>query len=272
LHQDTAGFFSTQPMHPPENTLTPCATEPQGIVHSVNENGAARSELEQERLKCAQLEKLAAAAGIIAHDFNNILTGLMGNLSLAQLEAEPGSTLAQCLAKAERAGIRLRDMGCALSAFSHDASPETKPASSAPAPEAPQPPRESRPKDGPVRILIMDDESSIRELTGRMLSSVGFEVKTANEGEDAFRQYRAAMDAGNPFDAVLLDLRVPLGMGGYEAFQAIRGINPTVKAIISSGQCENPIMANYRQHGIAAVVPKPYKVHELLNAVRQAVA
>jgi CheY-like chemotaxis protein len=143
--------------------------------------------------------------------------------------------------------------------------PASVTAASKPIPE-PAPPKENH-----ARILVMDDEQSIRELTGRMLSSVGFQVDTAEEGGDALRQYREAMEGGKPFDAVLLDLRVPLGMGGFEAFQAIRGLNPAVKAIISSGHAENPIMTNYRQHGIAAVVPKPYNVNELVTAVRQTV-
>jgi CheY-like chemotaxis protein len=129
-----------------------------------------------------------------------------------------------------------------------------------------------RRKENHGRILVMDDEQSIRELTGRMLSSAGFQVDTADEGGDALRQYREALAAGKPFDAVLLDLRVPCGMGGYEAFQAIRGINPGVKAIISSGQAESAIMANYREHGITAVVPKPYNVNELLDAVCQTIS
>jgi len=139
--------------------------------------------------------------------------------------------------------------------------------------EAPSPKRKPRPAiTMRARILVMDDEQTIRNLTGKMLASAGYQVETANEGEDAVRKYQAAMDAGNRFDVVVLDLRVPLGMGGFEAFKAIREIDPGVKAIISSGHTENPIMSSYREHGIADVVPKPYRVDELVDAVRRTVS
>jgi CheY-like chemotaxis protein len=137
-------------------------------------------------------------------------------------------------------------------------------------------PAVTRPKPKPAaaprinaRILVMDDEQPIRELTGRMLASVGFTVETACEGEEAIRKYRAALDDGARFDVILLDLRVPMGMGGFDAFQAIREFDPTVKAIISSGQAEHSIVSSFRAHGIAALVPKPYKIDDLLDTVRK---
>jgi len=384
-----------------------------GVCIDVTEVRANRDALAEERQKRTNLESLAFHAGRTAHAFNNLLTGVLGNLSLAQMEADPGSTLAVSLNEAERACLRTRDLVAAMSTFSQEGGPvktalpleqcirqavlaaglgaevrcgiridpglwsvaanepqirqvfadllvnagrampgggiieidawNTRaveklrpgryvairvtdhgaeiptihlnrifeanvtareggiglatshsivanhggellaeshggagvsftiylPAAVA---EAPKPKIEVvQRKENHARILVMDDEQSIRELTGRMLSSAGFQVDMADEGGDALRQYREAFAAGKPFDAVLLDLRVPCGMGGYETFQAIRGINPGVKAIISSGQAESSIMANYREHGIAAVVPKPYNINELLNAVYQTV-
>jgi DNA-binding NarL/FixJ family response regulator len=80
------------------------------------------------------------------------------------------------------------------------------------------------------------------------------------------------MEAGRPFDVVILDLTVPSGMGGYDAFKAMRAFDPGVKAIVSTGYSHEPVVLNYKAHGITGVAPKPYKVRELLNAVEAALA
>jgi len=113
----------------------------------------------------------------------------------------------------------------------------------------------------------MDDELPILELTARLLKSRGYEVATATDGDAAVSQYRAAMDAGQRFDAVILDLTVPERMGGYDAFKAIRAFDPTVKAIVSSGYSHEPVVLHYKDYGIAGIAPKPYRMSELLGAV-----
>jgi DNA-binding NtrC family response regulator len=113
----------------------------------------------------------------------------------------------------------------------------------------------------------MDDEASILELTGRMLRTQGYEVVTTVDGAAAVAEYRVAMEAGRQFDAVILDLTVPSGMGGFDAFKAIQAFDPGVKAIVSSGYSHEPVVLNYRKYGIAGIAPKPYKVKELMAAV-----
>lgn len=117
------------------------------------------------------------------------------------------------------------------------------------------------------RILVMDDEPPILELTVRLLKSRGYEVETAMDGGMAVNQYRLALDAGRRFDLVILDLTVPEKMGGYEAFEAIKALDPAVKAIVSSGYSHEPVVLRYKDYGIAGVAPKPYRVSELLGAV-----
>jgi CheY-like chemotaxis protein len=117
------------------------------------------------------------------------------------------------------------------------------------------------------RVLVMDDEIPILDLTVRLLATRGYEVETATDGGMAVERYRAAMEAGKPFDVVILDLTVPEKMGGYDAFKAMREFDPAVKAIVSSGYSHEPVVLNYRDYGIAGVAPKPYRVGELLGAV-----
>ncbi len=139
------------------------------------------------------------------------------------------------------------------------------------APETPmdQPATLAAPKQTRWRVLVMDDEVAILELTSRLLKAGGYEVETVLDGTTAISRYQEAMTEGCPFDVLILDLTVPDKMGGYAAFQAIREIDPLVKAIVSSGYSHDPVVINYKEYGIAAVAPKPYRVSELLGAVER---
>lgn len=119
-----------------------------------------------------------------------------------------------------------------------------------------------KPVPGRGKILVMDDEAMIRELAGSMLRHLGYQVDFAEEGHAAVRKYQAALDASAPFDAVILDLTIKGGMGGQETIRHLKAINPAVKAIVSSGYSENPVIANYKDYGFCEVVAKPYEVIE----------
>ncbi|MGD9310780.1 MAG: PAS domain S-box protein, partial [Desulfosarcina sp.] len=116
---------------------------------------------------------------------------------------------------------------------------------------------------GSGRILVMDDEDFIRELASMMLQKMGFEVTLAEDGQQAVALYREALDAGSPFDAVILDLTVPGGMGGKETMRQLSAVDPRVRAIVSSGYSNDPVMANYADYGFRAAVRKPYLVQEM---------
>ena len=124
----------------------------------------------------------------------------------------------------------------------------------------------------PVSILFMDDEPSIRRATARALVLMGHRVDEAVDGAEAVRLYRERSEAGEPYDAIVLDLTVPGGMGGSDAFAAIREIDPGVCAIVSSGYSSDPVMATAREHGFAGVLPKPYTPSDLLAVLAQVFA
>lgn len=118
------------------------------------------------------------------------------------------------------------------------------------------------------RILIMDDEVLIRNVVGRILTRIGYEVGFARDGTEAINLYRKAKESGHPFDIVFMDLTIPGGMGGKETIQMLYEADPEVKAIVSSGDSKDPIMIDYQQYGFSGVVAKPYKIEQLSRVVR----
>jgi len=113
------------------------------------------------------------------------------------------------------------------------------------------------------KILVMDDAKSVRDVTGAMLTHIGYDVEFAREGREAIALYRAAKESNDPFDAVILDLSVQGGMGGKEAIQLLIEVDPQIKAIISSGFSGDPIMSEYQEYGFKTAILKPYKMEEL---------
>ncbi|MGB5985228.1 MAG: PAS domain S-box protein [Desulfobacterales bacterium] len=124
---------------------------------------------------------------------------------------------------------------------------------------------------GEGRILIMDDEDFIRNLAEAMLKRMGYQVALAPDGEAAVAMYREAHEAGKTFDAVVLDLTVPGGMGGKEAIGHLRALDPEVRAIVSSGYSNDPVMANYAEYGFCGAVKKPYLIQEMSRAINAAI-
>jgi PAS domain S-box-containing protein len=123
---------------------------------------------------------------------------------------------------------------------------------------------------GNGKILIMDDQEAILKMVQRMLKLMGYQTACALNGTQAVEMYKNAHDANDSFDAVILDLTVPGGMGGLQTITELLKINPEIKAIVSSGYSNDPIMSDYEDHGFRGVVPKPYskmQLAEVLNDV-----
>ena len=124
---------------------------------------------------------------------------------------------------------------------------------------------------GKGRILVMDDEEAIKDTLGKMLGFIGYEADFAGHGEEAIDIYRKAL-TNEPYDAVILDLTIPGGMGGKETIRQLRALTPDIKAIVSSGYSSDPVMAEYRSHGFCGVIIKPYSMQDLSRVLGEILA
>ena len=142
------------------------------------------------------------------------------------------------------------------------------PVSSATSPTEPKLPVAERPlQTRAAKLLVMDDEDMVCKIVTKILERGGNTVVSAQDGKEAIALYKQALEAGVPFDAVILDLTIPGGIGGVQAVSALRAIDPNVRAIVSSGYADDPVMANPAAYGIKGVVAKPYTADALREAV-----
>ena len=126
--------------------------------------------------------------------------------------------------------------------------------------------------EGQARILVMDDDEMIRSITQNVLDHLGYTVVLAADGQEALRLYRENREAGTPIDLAIMDLTIPGGMGGKETIRELLVLDPEAKVIVSSGYSNDPVMANYREYGFAAMLSKPFDVRELSTEIDRVLA
>jgi nitrogen-specific signal transduction histidine kinase/ActR/RegA family two-component response regulator len=127
--------------------------------------------------------------------------------------------------------------------------------------KAVQPEFDVRKQNG--RIILMDDDAMIRDLARIMVETLGHEIELACHGEEAIEKYRGALMSENPFDLVILDLTIKGGMGGQETIRQLQEIDPNVKAVVSSGYSDDPVVSEYHNYGFQGMLNKPYTIQEL---------
>jgi PAS domain S-box-containing protein len=113
------------------------------------------------------------------------------------------------------------------------------------------------------KVLVMDDEETVRNATGIVLNYLGYDVEFASDGSQAVDLYRTAKEKEQPFSAVILDLTIPGGMGGKEAMKELLAIDPYVKAVITCGYSDDPIVSEFRKHGFCRAIDVPYDIEKM---------
>jgi PAS domain S-box-containing protein len=114
-------------------------------------------------------------------------------------------------------------------------------------------------------ILVVDDETSILEITRETLETYGYKVMAAHDGAEAIAIYARHKDS---IQVVITDMMMPV-MDGAATIRALRRINPQVKIIASSGFMEDAKIAEFVGDGIEAFLHKPYTADKLLDVIHQ---
>jgi len=130
---------------------------------------------------------------------------------------------------------------------------------------APATEEETPPIRGQGRILVVDDEEVVRDATAELLRHVGYEVVTASDGQEAVEYYR---QFGHEIDLVVLDMVMPR-LGGGDCFRALKVLDPTVKAILTTGYGLNETAQRLLDEGMAGFLQKPYQINQLSELVAQ---
>lgn len=115
------------------------------------------------------------------------------------------------------------------------------------------------------KVLVMDDEEAIRDVLVNYLKHMSYDVQSATEGGEAIELYKDALSKKEPFDAVIMDLTVPGGMGGKEAAKELLKIDSRAKIIVTSGYSNDPVLANYKEYGFIDILKKPFTVNDLID-------
>jgi CheY-like chemotaxis protein len=128
------------------------------------------------------------------------------------------------------------------------------------------PSRSEKVENGRGRILLIDDQETVREVCTAMLQTLGYKVSTAADGLEGVEYYRRS---GGNIDLVIIDMIMP-NLGGRDCFREIKAMNPDVRAILSSGFSLDGAVQEIINEGIAGFIQKPYRLEQLSRAVSKA--
>ncbi|MCG8616131.1 MAG: response regulator, partial [Desulfobacterales bacterium] len=124
-------------------------------------------------------------------------------------------------------------------------------------------------REDSASILVMDDEEHIRSISKKMLEKFGHTVSLTADGEEAVTEYRRAMEEGNTYNLVIMDLTIPGGMGGKDAATEILDMDPDARILVSSGYSNDPVMADYKAYGLKGIIAKPFRLAELKDTIER---
>lgn len=119
------------------------------------------------------------------------------------------------------------------------------------------------------KILILDDESIVLDVSRKILNQLGFNVTAVKTGEEAHKEYLRSFNDDDAYKLVILDLTVPGGYGGAELLKDLQKINPEIKAIVSSGYSNNPVMSNYKNYGFKGIIQKPFTIEKISAVLKK---
>jgi len=120
---------------------------------------------------------------------------------------------------------------------------------------------------GHGQVLIMDDEDFVLDMASSMLSRCGYQSSVARNSQQALDLASAALTAGRPFRAAILDVTIPGGPGGKETVHKLKRLDPTIRVLVSSGYAGDDVLARPQEFGFDGCLPKPYQLRDLRLAM-----
>jgi len=118
-----------------------------------------------------------------------------------------------------------------------------------------------------LRVIVVDDDEVLLRVINRILVSRGCEVESADNSTEAIEKVRQAKAAGRPVMLAIMDLVMPGDLGGLKILAKLKEIDPGLKAIVSSGYSNDPVLSDPARYGFAAAVTKPFESAGLVKAV-----
>lgn len=128
------------------------------------------------------------------------------------------------------------------------------------------------PQTPACKILIMDDDPLVREVSKRMLKALGHQADLCEDGESAILMYEEALKTNRPFDLVIMDLTIPGGLGGRDTIKKLLAIDPSANVVVASGYSNDPVMAFHEEYGFKAMLSKPYTVEKINTVIYKALS
>ena len=114
------------------------------------------------------------------------------------------------------------------------------------------------------RLLVVDDDPSVRDLLARTLTQADYDVDTAEDGPAALERLRAAA-----YDLLITDLRMP-GMDGLSVIREARRIRPDIAVVIITGHSTEASAIEAINIGVAGYLTKPFRLPRILEAAARA--
>lgn len=133
--------------------------------------------------------------------------------------------------------------------------------------EEEKPVEEKQEKTAKKKILYMDDNELLLDVTGKMIASLGYEAVCVTDGTKALEAFRMAYEADEKYYAVIMDLTIPGGIGAKEIIKDLKEIDPDIFTVISSGYTTDKAITGYKKYGFNAVITKPFTIDDLKEAL-----
>ena len=202
-------------------------------------------------------ESVEQSTNDFVHAFNNLLTAILSNISMAKMGSPPASDQYKILSEAESAVDEAKELTKQF--FSSNYKAATEKTEGDIQVDVQEAFFENR------KVLVIDDDKRAGVAMCKMLEHLGFKVEYVRESSAAIDHYK---EVEHPFDLVVLDLMVP-GKKATDTLKEIQQYDPDVKAIVCSGYLNDPIMENFREYGFRGATTKPYEISELSQVLSQ---